>query len=98
MIKDLLLLITANKTIMAIIFAIQINKIIAINNYTGMSLSKEGATYGPRATSGPRRLIFLALTLPFWLKCGPRDINKGAMWPADENSRPPLVYRNAGTY
>ncbi len=52
---------------------------------------EEGATYGPRATSGPRRLIFLALTLPFWLKCGPRDINKGAMWPADENSCPPLL-------
>ncbi len=23
--------------------------------------------------------------MPFWLKCGPRDTNKKAMWPADEN-------------
>jgi len=57
------------------------------------SLQQEGATYDPRTTSGPRSLIFLALTLPFWLKCGPRDTNKGAMWPADENSCPPLLYR-----
>ena len=29
------------------------------------SLAQEGVTYGPRATSGPQRLIFLALTVPF---------------------------------
>jgi hypothetical protein len=53
-----------------------------------MGLDQEGATYGPRATSGPRRLIFLSLTLPFRLKCGPRDTNKEAVWPADKNSCP----------
>ncbi len=42
------------------------------------------------ATSSPRRLIFFSLTLPFWLKCGPRDTNKEAMWLADENSCPPM--------
>ncbi len=41
---------------------------------------QEGATYGPQ------RLIFLALTMPFWLKCGPRDTDKAAMRPADKNS------------
>jgi len=29
------------------------------------TLEQEGATYGPRATSGPRRQTFLALTYPF---------------------------------
>jgi hypothetical protein len=58
-------------------------KILARYGYFD-TLDQEGATYGPR------RQIFLALTLPFWLKCGPREIIKGAMWPADENSCPPL--------
>jgi len=39
--------------------------VVAKAKYTGVPLYQEGATYGPRATSGPRRLIFLALTLPF---------------------------------
>jgi len=59
-----------------------------------LCLYQYGETYGPRARSGPRRLIFLALTLPFLLKCGPRDTNKakGAMWPADENIFLPMVF------
>ncbi len=56
-----------------------------------MYLAQEGATSGPRATSGQRGPIFVALRQPLWPKCGPRDTKKGSMWPAVKNSCPPLI-------
>jgi len=39
----------------------------------------------------PAKANFSALNLPFRLKFGQRDTNKGAMWPEDEINCPPLA-------
>ena len=36
------------------------------------------------------QMPFLAKNYHFLSKFGPRDSNKGSMWPADENNYPPL--------
>ncbi len=70
--------------------------------YVGLTesqiLDQEGVaqriTYGLQATSGPRRAIFSLKFVFFGLKSGPRDTYKGATWPSDDNSCPPLSQTN----
>ena len=42
----------------------------------------------------PAKAILLALYWQNWLEFAPQDTNKGAMWPADKNSCPPLTLTN----
>ncbi len=47
--------------------------------------------YGPWVTSDLWGSFFAWKKL-FWLKCGPQDNNNNQMWPANENSCPPLIW------
>ena len=48
-----------------------------------------GGNIRPVGHIWPAKTNFLVLNTPFWLKFGPRDTNKGAKWPAGENSCSP---------
>jgi hypothetical protein len=52
-----------------------------------MTLRQEGAR-GPHPA---REVYFFSFDFAFLTGCGLRDTNKGAMWPANENSCPPLL-------
>jgi len=55
-------------------------------------LEQDGATYGPRATSGPR-VCFYSLNWHILLESGPQDTYIGPYWPTSKNSCPPLFLR-----
>ncbi len=65
------------------------------NDVKFLECNKLYSRRGQQTASGPHPArkgnFFLALTYPFWLKCGPRDTKKGAMWHVDQNSCPPLL-------
>ncbi len=67
------------------------NRFLKISKW--ITIQSRRQTYGSQASSGPQGTRFEPLT--FRPKYGPRYRNNGTMWPADENSCPPLKYSNS---